>query len=405
MRARTCALRNVAAVLMAASFACNSHTFAVSVGISEPEKTPAPPPPSTPTPETAKPPLSPQHDPALSNPSVDQRSIDQPARRGDVPAVAPTPAAPAQRAIPAIAPPKPPISSPAPIIAKSATPYPEGSVLMAMQGTLASAGDGDIIFAPDLPEAGSNRVPEPAMVLLPSQRLGQVRSFLSAMTPGQRVTISGQVFAYHGRNYLLPATFAIANRNPEHADHSAPQSPASKTPAPQTAAPQNSTSQNSAPHNATPDRASMTADPRVEDLMRSLEADRGEARVLEPTRSAAPGAAEPNEGLGANGGAGASLAPLAEGTLFSMRRGRLVRSDRDGGKYVFAFDNDPNSKAPGAMPLLPCRLLELMERTASLRGEDLVFRVSGRVTVFDGRNYLMPITYQVGRSNDVTPLQ
>jgi hypothetical protein len=46
-----------------------------------------------------------------------------------------------------------------------------------------------------------------------------------------------------------------------------------------------------------------------------------------------------------------------------------------------------------------------MEALAATRGDDLVFRVSGRVTVYDGRNYLLPTFEQVTPPGDVIPMQ
>ena len=46
-----------------------------------------------------------------------------------------------------------------------------------------------------------------------------------------------------------------------------------------------------------------------------------------------------------------------------------------------------------------------MEETAASRGDSLSFNVSGRVLVYEGRNYLLPAFFQVRQPGDIKPLQ
>ena len=98
------------------------------------------------------------------------------------------------------------------------------------------------------------------------------------------------------------------------------------------------------------------------------------------------------------------LAVVPEGTQVLSRRGRLARVGTDS-ELAFLADNDPNSPSPGPMVLLPCRALEQLEAAAGAYGDNITLSVSGRVTVYQSRNYLLPAMYQVVRTGDVQPHQ
>jgi hypothetical protein len=178
------------------------------------------------------------------------------------------------------------------------------------------------------------------------------------------VTLSGQVFVYHDRQYLLPAVFSLES------------------------------GARAAPKEATPG-ANPQPDPRAEDLMKELESQRA-PRAIDPAMGTAPPPPTRTPG---------SAALLQEGSLLVMRRGRLTRLPGEDGRYAFALDNDTNSPAPPPLTLLPCAELTQLEGIASTRGEGLVMKLSGRVTVYQGRNYLLPIMHQVAPGSDVTPMQ
>jgi hypothetical protein len=88
-----------------------------------------------------------------------------------------------------------------------------------------------------------------------------------------------------------------------------------------------------------------------------------------------------------------------------MRRGRLIRQPGEEGRFAFAFDNDINSPAPAPMLLLPCAELQKLEALVAGHGEDLAYKISGRVTTYQGRNYLLATMHQVVPTGDVVPMQ
>ncbi|MFZ4573293.1 MAG: hypothetical protein ACOYN0_02780 [Phycisphaerales bacterium] len=255
---------------------------------------------------------------------------------------------------------------------------PEGTFLTGLSGTLIRTSKNDLIFLPDEPPA--DRAGEPAyqpFVLVPSQKLAQLDAATKALDAKTVVNISGQVYVYRDRQYLFASAYSV---QPSVVQPSGGESGSNAAPARPT------------------DEPAPASDPRVTDLIRELESQRSTTRLLDPERPAASGAeATPTD---------AEKQPLTnEGTLFSNKRGRLVRLKELGGRLGFSFDNDTDSPSAPPMIIVPCAMLKSMEETAASRGESLAFNVSGRVLVYEGRNYLLPIFFQVKQPGDITPLQ
>lgn len=321
----------------------------------------------------------PKRDPALNDPSLDD---DMAGRRSKPlpPAVGPNaaPAAPADgtRAD----------RTPAPVSPVGGMPstsagipkgkfVPEGTFLSGREGAIVRSPGGHYLFVPSAPGAGLERaVP---MALLPNQRLSQVASAFDSDPSAHASSVSGQAFVFRGRQYLLLSVFSMASG--VGVDASGPAITAtSHAPDPQRAA----------------GPGAPSSDPDVKALMEELDSLKSapramDQRVMTPTH---------------NTHAGRTIkdSVIAEGTVIVGRRARLIRSV---GGLAATFDNDPNSPNLPTMPLLPCRLLEQLESLASSRGENITIRLSGRATVHDGRNYLLPTMYQVVRTNDVRPMQ
>ena len=79
---------------------------------------------------------------------------------------------------------------------------------------------------------------------------------------------------------------------------------------------------------------------------------------------------------------------LREGQPIWNRVGRLVKDDAGHG-YMFAFDADGKAMQDPPMALLPCRMLEQMEAASDLGTKPVKFRVSGQVTEYHSKNYLL----------------
>jgi hypothetical protein len=336
--------------------------------------------PEAPKPDQAKPDQpkpdqpprkDPQADPGLSDPSLDDAITGHRKAGPSLAPIPPTPPKPGQRPVPSV--PAPVIDAPGVAALDVGLPdrhfYPEGSLLPARQGQVMRARSGEMIFVPSA--AGEGSRPEPAMVLLGCQRLSQLDSAAAAPGFTGSVVLSGQVFVYHERHYLLPTVYSV------HGPADTDEAPVS----------------GKKPEKGQP--KTTPADPRAEDLIKELESQRSLPRTLDPAPTAPAPATSGREAR--------SLIP--EGTVIVMRRGRLIRQPGEEGRFAFAFDNDNNSPAPAPMLLLPCAELQKLEALVAGHGEDLAYKISGRVTTYQGRNYLLATMHQVLPAESVVPMQ
>lgn len=322
----------------------------------------------------ATPPVRPADDPALTSPGTEQQMRDLPGRGTPNDLVFPNKPA---------ALPRPVVGVPAPDGVDFSVPgrrsYPEGTFVSQRHGKIITTKGGEVVFSPAAPQPGE--VGDPPMVLERCATLEQLQAALGA-TPDASVTLGGQVFVYQTRHYLLPTTFAI--------DLSQLMAPATEPAAknPPDKAPDTKTPEGAAP-------AQTPGDIATQDLIRDLEAQRGAPRTVEPPTQSDAGGAEKLAGV-AN-----------EGTLLINRRARLIRIAADEGRFGASFDNGAGSdRARNApMALLPCAALQRLEALAAYRGENVSFYVSGRVFVYNGKNYLLPTLIQATRPGDIQPMQ
>lgn len=77
-----------------------------------------------------------------------------------------------------------------------------------------------------------------------------------------------------------------------------------------------------------------------------------------------------------------------EGDLIRQRVGRLVR-DKEGKAWEFHYEADGKTLEDPPMGVLPNGSLATMEATAKTANRDLRFRISGMVTLYGGRNYIL----------------
>jgi hypothetical protein len=82
----------------------------------------------------------------------------------------------------------------------------EGTILAARRGTIARDSGGAWVFAFDADAEGSA---DPPLVLLPCLMLERMESYARLMGAHAPVLLSGRVFRYEGRGYILPSAFRI----------------------------------------------------------------------------------------------------------------------------------------------------------------------------------------------------
>lgn len=193
---------------------------------------------------------------------------------------------------------------------------------------------------------------EPPMAVLPCRRLREMQQTAELRTGTVTFQVTGQVFAYDGRNYFLPTFFGVY---------------AAERP--------------TVPIEAVGEGSPAQRDPGVNELLRDMSS--GPRPAIAPRSSNV-----------ASEGAGDSAAPLREGVTLVSRRGRVVR---DGGQLTFVTDTGSGTEERPIPPLalLPCLNLESIDRTAQRRGERTVILMSGRVFAYEGRNYLLPTFFLI----------
>lgn len=323
-------------------------------------------------------PLDPRTDPALNDPTLEDVLTEQQRRRVNDEPVDPRPVLAPQQPLP---------TQPMPRgQGASARFYPEGSFVSMLQGRLLQTTTGQSVF--DSGESGG-------FILLPCRRLDQLLTATSTLTGQVTVTLSGQVFAYRDRHYMLLTAYSVRAGEA--------QAPAPST-APATAPAAGKPSTTDTKAQEPPAQPSSDA----LDIIRELESSRPAARAIDPAPSAAAPItpqteirSEPDDALEQR----TTHALLAEGKVLTGRRGRIIRNPRDEGRLTFVLDNHAPADGPASFPLLPCRVLQSIETTAGYRGEEQTYIVSGRVTASGGKNYLLPTLVQTTRRGDMRPMQ
>ena len=81
-----------------------------------------------------------------------------------------------------------------------------------------------------------------------------------------------------------------------------------------------------------------------------------------------------------------------EGEFVIGRRGRLLRPPNSS-HMIFQFDADGQQSPDSPMVMLPCRLLEHLERLVQQNADRVVFNITGQVFVYRGLNYLLPTMF------------
>jgi hypothetical protein len=265
-----------------------------------------------------------------------------------------------------------------------------------IRGVVLDGPHGTRVFVPAASETG---LPA-AMLLLPCGVLERFDEFVFKRESRVPAVVSGQMFLYNARNYLLPtAVLAAADGGvgTDEIDVEGLRGGISDV--------QDSDRDGSGPDAALTSAPTAGSDggvreAEIADLIGELERtpvySRRRRGDREPTGQPATPWGEP-EAANVTAGDGT---PREERYLAS-RRGRVVRSAD--GSWVFVADNDGQMET--RMVLLPCRLLQAVEGIALREGDDAAVLLSGRVFRYHGQDYLLPTLFQRERRDGVDPLQ
>lgn len=133
------------------------------------------------------------------------------------------------------------------------------------------------------------------------------------------------------------------------------------------------------------DRTTTTM-PSQSDLIRALREERQVNVPIPPSTPADSPDEISSESTRSIGGAVFSGQLLPEGTFVVDRPGRIVR---EGEWWSFVFESADGGGDERPLLLLPNQQVELMEQTSASGTRSVVFMVSGEVTSYHGRNYVL----------------
>ena len=187
-------------------------------------------------------------------------------------------------------------------------------------------------------------------------------------------SLASQVFAYHGRNYLLPV----------HAPRLTGQAPRTQR----------------SRGDSNPDDAGPGAAPAGDDSGRAAleQLDRAVGAVALSPRSDAANGGDPARAAEEDEGAAGDGLPQ-EGQMLLWRRGRLAR--QDSGAWSFVFDAGAGGRQDMPLTVMPCLLLERMEQHVTAGAPGAAMLVSGRVYRYGPKAYLLPTAFEVPRQRTI----
>ena len=135
--------------------------------------------------------------------------------------------------------------------------------------------------------------------------------------------------------------------------------------------------------NAQPTTMPMPADQKLNQMLKPTG---NAARPIQPEPN--PPAVDSTTGVAAVAPNAQQITVVREGTFLVDRTGRLTRS-ADGQSWEFTFEADGRTMQDPPVVILPNLKLMAMEQAVKSSNRDLHFRVTGMVTEYNGRNYLL----------------
>jgi hypothetical protein len=261
----------------------------------------------------------------------------------------------------------------------------EGSLLVRARGTMsrdADTGWWQFRIRDDV----DSRL-EQSLGLLPCSMLDEMTRVEESLRGREIVfEVTGQIYVYRGRNFLLPTVAPQlieygppAMSNDDEAGDDTPSADGDEDEAKTT------TSEST--------EATSKSGDSVEDIISELESSVGSlARTAAPTSPSGEG--------GEASMPGGFDVLVREQTMLLSRRGQVSRGST--GAWVFVFDADAQGLSDPPMVLMPCLLLEHLEQRVWRSGASVPVLISGRAYIYDNRTYLLPTAFQIAREQ--TPI-
>jgi len=239
--------------------------------------------------------------------------------------------------------------------------WPEDFLLSGRRGRIRLNGPSwEFVFAP-LQEGGADK---PVRVL-PNSKLRQMVTYARTAREAPEFGITGLVTEYRGGNYILVKDVTILGRRSAAAPATGSQE-------------SESTSESS--------------------ILEQLEQDLTTVRPLTPASDESESQdARPSEpGLRPAALSRDSGGLSHEGTRVSGRVGRLVR---ESDWWVFVVESDSDTPADAPVRLLPNLSLSSMEDLSASENQSPIFVVSGELTVYGARNYMLIRRFRIRRDD------
>ena len=214
-------------------------------------------------------------------------------------------------------------------------------------------------FQPLLVEEGGVRR---ELILLPSRAMDDLLHLLKEHdeknTSGSTVfEVTGKVLEYRGRNFLLPETVAAMSKPAAEVREELKPDAIGAAPA-----------EEEMPVETDPDALAKSIEEQLEQRIGAVPRSVDIAKTPQRVDGTAPA--------------------HRAGTHLQSRRGHLLR-DSSSGTWRFVFEGSAVT-----MELLPCKQLERMETTTRRQVVPRAVIVSGLVTTFHGRNFLLPTEFR-----------
>jgi hypothetical protein len=153
------------------------------------------------------------------------------------------------------------------------------------------------------------------------------------------------------------------------------------------------TAQTTRPAGASTGATTRPAGKSAEEMLNQLLKPTGDARSnaqqqQQGTPNVKSGAIDVTSGTAAVAPGAPTVTVMREGTDIVNRVGRLTRSS-DGQSLEFTFESDGRTMQDPPVVILPNLNLMKMESATAGMSRDLRFRITGEVTEYRGRNYIL----------------
>jgi len=238
---------------------------------------------------------------------------------------------------------------------------------------------------------------------LPCEALDDMITHIRGRTQVQWFELTAMVLSYHNRNYLLPLVAIPLSAEPPRQPRAAMMPPgtiervaAATPPGARASTPPGARSSTPPPPDAgaslpSPPPASIDPERFAADVERALEE---RIRVVPRSSDAGP-APSPFVPQRSVRGLSEGAAPVTLQTSVRVqdRRGVVTR-DPVSGTWRFVIHGERTDMGERGVELLPSSVLERMERFVRQSATPPVLLVSGQLTRFDGRNYLLPSSFR-----------